>query len=251
MTSPLVEMEFSAGVARVGLDDARRRNALGMEMFDALAGAIEQVRPSQASVLLLHGRGRAFCSGFDLAAAASDPAIVATFIERLGGLIVALRRLPQVVVGAVHGAAIAGGCAMVSACDVVVVSATAKLGYPVHRLGLSPAVSAATLQQSIGAGAARAIMLGGQLIDGAAATRMGLADVLCPTDEDVLPRAEALCSTIAGNGPDALRTTKHWLNELDSSLDARRVEGPAAQTAAMMRGAEAQATMRAALAKRR
>ncbi len=244
-------LDLSSPVARITLDAPQRRNALGMEMFDALDGAIARVRASQSPVLLLHGRGRAFCSGFDLSAAERDPAIVATFIERLGELIVALRRLPQVVVGAVHGAAIAGGCALVSACDVVVVSATAKLGYPVHRLGLSPAVSAATLQQAIGAGAARALLLGGQLIDGAAAKRMGLADVLCPTDEDVLPQAETICSAIAGNGPDALRATKQWLNELDGSLDARRVEGPAAESAAMMRGPEAQATMLAALGKRR
>jgi enoyl-CoA hydratase/carnithine racemase len=248
--SPL-QVDFSAAVARIGLDDPQRRNALGMEMFDALDGAIAAVRSSEASVLLLHGRGRAFCAGFDLSAAERDPAIVADFIERLGELVMSLRRLPQVVVGAVHGAAIAGGCALVSACDVVVVSATAKLGYPVHRLGLSPAVSAATLMQAIGAGAARALMLGGQLIDGSAARRLGLAGVLVPTDEGVLPEAQALCEAVAGHGPHALRVTKSWLNELDGSHDARRVEGPAGETAAQMRGAEAQATMLAALAKRR
>jgi enoyl-CoA hydratase/carnithine racemase len=246
-----IQLDVSGSVARLGLDDPQRRNALGLEMFDALQGALAQVSSSQASVLLLHGRGRVFCSGFDLAAAAHDPAIVATFIERLGELIVSLRRMPQVVVGTVHGAAIAGGCALVSACDLVVASATAKLGYPVHRLGLSPAVSAATLQQAIGPGAARSLLLGGELIDGTTAKRIGLADVLSTTDESVLPDAQALCAIIAGHGPAALRATKAWLNELDGSLDERRVKGPAAQTAAIMRGAEGRAAMLEALAKRR
>jgi 2-(1,2-epoxy-1,2-dihydrophenyl)acetyl-CoA isomerase len=131
------------------------------------------------------------------------------------------------------------------------VSASAKLGYPVHRIGLSPAVSAATLMQAIGPGAARALMLGGALIDGTEARRRGLAHVLCPSDEAVLPAAQALAAEIAGHGPEALRATKRWLNALDGSADTARVAGPAAQTAAMMRTAEAQAAMRAALSKRR
>ena len=252
MQQPLVQLGFSGNVAGLGLNDPQRRNALGTDMFDALDGALAQVSSSpEVHVLLLHGRGRVFCSGFDLAAAADVPQIVGTFIERLGGLLRALRRLPQVVVGAVHGAAIAEGCAIVSACDLVVVSATAKLGYPVHRLGLSPAVSAATLQQAIGPGAARALLLGGQLIDGMAAKRTGLADAVSADDQHVLSDAQALCAEIAGHGAAALRATKAWLNELDGSLEDWRIDDPAAHTAALLRSAEGRAALLAALQKQR
>lgn len=246
----IVEVTVMDRVAEVALNDPDRRNALGTAMFDALDAALRGLREGDASVILLHGRGRVLCAGFDLAAATEDPAIMGAFIERLGSLLRALRRAPQVVVASVHGAAIAGGCAVVSACDLVVVSASAKLGYPVHRLGLSPAVSIPTLVQAIGPGAARALMLGGELLEGRRAKTLGLAFAVSRDDESTLGDARALAREIAGHGPNALRVTKQWLNELDGSLDDRRHEGPAADTARLARTNEAQMALAAALASR-
>jgi enoyl-CoA hydratase/carnithine racemase len=135
------------------------------------------------------------------------------------------------VVAAVHGAAIAGGCALVSACDFVVVSATAKLGYPVHALGVSPAVTIPTLMPAIGAGAARAMLMGGELVGGAAAKRVGLADRVSTDDAGVERDARALCATIAAHGKTAVRATKAWLNELEGALDDARFDGPTTSTA--------------------
>ena len=103
-------------------------------------------------IVLLRGEGRAFCAGFDLPAALEQPDLMEQFIERLSGTLRAVRRLPHVVVAAVQGGAIAGGCALVTACDFVMASPDAKFGYPVHRLGISPAVTIPTLQQTMGPG---------------------------------------------------------------------------------------------------
>jgi methylglutaconyl-CoA hydratase len=219
-------------LAEITLDDPQRRNALGTPMFDAIFQAIEQVQRNESvHVVLLCGSGKTFCSGFDVKACAEDASLLETFILRLGELLKTLRRMPQVVVAAVQGAAIAGGCAMVSACDLVVVSRQAKLGYPVHRLGLSPAVTTSTLTQKIGAGRAREVLMGGRLIDGSTAFRWGLAYRLADDDESVLADGRALARTIAGHGSQALRTTKRWLNELDGSLDAGRTDRPARHSA--------------------
>lgn len=230
--SSSVQVTFDNRVAWVALDDPARRNALSLGMFDALDAILDRVeRRGDMLVAVLHGRGGAFCSGFDLKAAANDPPLLGDFILRLGTLLRRIRGMPQVVVAAVHGAAIAGGCAIVSACDVVVVSESAKLGYPVHRLGLSPAVSTSTLIQKVGPGAARALLVGGDLIDGATAVERGLAHVLSAGDESVLRDAATLASTIAGHGGEALRATKRWLNELDGSLDESRTRRPAEHSA--------------------
>jgi len=222
-----VQVEFDDHVALVALNDPDRHNALGFAMFDALDAAIGALASNEAArVILLHGRGRSFCAGFDLAAAGDDPAVMATFIRRLGTLLRSLRRAPQPVVAAVHGAAIAGGCAIVSACDLVVVSATARLGYPVHRLGVSPAVTIPTLQAAVGPGAARALLMGGELIDGPAAQRIGLAMQVSRDDAAVGKDARTLCRTLSGHGVAALRATKAWLNELDGTLDDGRLDGP-------------------------
>jgi len=232
MVETIVQLNVDGAIVTVALNDPDHRNALGIAMFDALDEALGAIKANDdVHVVLIHGRGKVFCAGFDLAAAVEDASLMGTFIQRLSVLIRSLRRLPQVVVAAVHGAAIAGGCALVSACDLVVVSATAKLGYPVHRIGVSPAVTIPTLQQAIGPGAARTLLMSDELIDAPTAYRIGLAGRVSRDDESVLDDAMTLCETIARHGPHALRTTKAWLNELDGSLDDERFEHPAESSA--------------------
>ena len=127
----------------------------------------------------------------------------------------------------------------------MVVSATAKLGYPVHRIGISPAVTIGTLLPAVGSGAARAILESGELLDGPAALRLGLACQLSRDDAQVLTDAAALCQTIGGHGPQALRATKAWLNELDGSLDEERFEAPARDSARMSRTDDARRRLEA------
>ncbi len=244
MSDAPVQVKIDGHVATVALNDPDRRNALGLAMFDALDAAITEVSASDAvNVVLLCGRGKSFCAGFDLTAATDDPAIMGVFIRRLSAVLRSLRRAPQPVVAAVHGAAIAGGCALVSACDLVVVSATAKLGYPVHTLGVSPAVTIPMLMPAIGAGAARTLLMGGALIDGAGAKRIGLANRVSPGDAGVERDARELCNTIAAHGTTAVRATKVWLNELEGSLDDNRFDGPMRATAELAASEEAQAVL--------
>ncbi len=129
MPNDLVQLGFEDSIATIVLNDPKRRNAMSIAMFDVLDEALDNVAPrNDVHVLLLHGKGKAFCSGFELGAAVDDPTVMKQYIDRLSATIRTLRRLPQVVVAAVHGAAIAGGCAMVSACDIVIASATARFG---------------------------------------------------------------------------------------------------------------------------
>ena len=227
MPNDVVQLGFEGSIATIVLNDPKRRNAMSIVMFDELDEALRNVAArSDIHVSLLHGNGKAFCSGFELGAAVDDPALMKQYIDRLSATIRSLRRLPQVVVAAVHGAAIAGGCAMVSACDIVIASATAKFGYPVHKLGVSPAVNIITLQQAMGPGAARSLLMGGELIDGTTAHRQGLVHHLTNDDEAVLVKAISMCQRLTEQSPQALRVTKRWLNELDGSLDDDLFDGP-------------------------
>lgn len=214
-----VELTIANSVATVRLNDPAKRNAMSLAMFDALDEAIAKLKTDDAvRVVLLCGAGGVFCAGFDLRAAAADPSLMATFIHRLSRLNRSLRRLPQPVVAAVDGAAIAGGCAMLSACDFVVVAQDAQLGYPVHRIGVSPAVTIPTLQMAVGQGAARVLLMSGELIGGQQAHRMSLATHLSGPGAAVHEVAAALCESLAAKPEHALRVTKAWLNELDGSL---------------------------------
>lgn len=227
MQNNIVQLSFENNIAKITLNDPDKRNAMSIEMFDGLDEALNEVsRKSDTKVLLLCGNGKAFCAGFDLAASRNDLSILQQFIIRLSTLIRSLRRLHCPVVAAVHKAAIAGGCATVSACDIVVASKNTKFGYPVHKLGVSPAVNITTLQQAIGPGATRSLLMGGELIDGKTASRLGLVHHLVDTDEEVLAKANEICQTLAEQSPQAIKVTKKWLNELDGSTDDDLFDGP-------------------------
>ncbi|HMN96505.1 MAG TPA: enoyl-CoA hydratase/isomerase family protein [Phycisphaerales bacterium] len=233
------------GSAEIVLRDPARRNALGRAMFDALESALRRVGAHEGvSAVILHGEGSAFCAGFDLEEAVADPNAMGDFIVRLGGVLRTIRRLPMPVIAVAHGAALAGGCALLSACDFVVVAADATLGYPVHRIGVSPAVTTPTLASAIGPGPSRALLLSGELIDGHAAVRVGLAFRAAEDAASALAEGRRLAERLAEKGPVALRATKAWLNELDGSLDDRRFDGATAASTALAAGAEATALLR-------
>jgi enoyl-CoA hydratase/carnithine racemase len=245
MPSDLVTWKRSGPVAEIVLNDPARRNALGLAMFDALETSIASVRDDPAlRIVLLRGEGAAFCAGFDLAAAVEDPALMGQFIRRLSRAVRDIRRLPQVVVIAVQGAAIAGGCALLGAGDFVVMAADARAGYPVHRLGVSPAVTIPALAAAIGSGPARVLLLSGRLIDGAEAHRIGLATDLSESGEVVLDDARRLCDLLASKPSAAQRITKSWLNELDGSVDDARFDSAAEGSIELAAGDEARRLLR-------
>ncbi len=242
----MILQSIAGPIATISLNDPARRNALSLPMFDALDLALERIASDAAvHVVVLRGEGAAFCAGFDLGAAVDEPDLLPQYIARLSLLNRGLRRVPQVVVAAVHGAAIAGGCAILSACDFIVVAADARLGYPVHAIGISPAVTIPTLRLTIGDGATRALLMSGELIDGVEAHRRGLATDLAPSAEAAHAQAMERARALAQKPPKALRTTKAWLNELDGSLLDAPFDAAAQHSAAASMHDQSRAMLRA------
>ncbi|MEE2907456.1 MAG: enoyl-CoA hydratase/isomerase family protein [Planctomycetota bacterium] len=224
MAETTVQLDSESSVACLWLDGPGQRNALSRSTMSSLVQTLLELEADPTvSVVLLRGRGTSFSAGFDLGPTLDDPSLLNEFISGLGQLLKIIRRHRAVIVAGVQGAAVAGGCAIVSACDLVVVSPSAQLGYPVHALGLSPIVSGPTLASAVGDGHSRSLLLSGRLIDGNTALRIGLATHL---DDDPLEAAHALANRIAHHGPKALEATKAWLNELDGSLDNARCDDP-------------------------
>ena len=221
------------GVLRVTLQDAKKRNALGVEMFDAIDGALQSL-DGQTRCVLLAGEGPVFCAGFDMKACVDNIEVLEIYILRLSKLIRTLRRVSVPVVVAAHGAAIAGGCAVLTGCDFVVGSKEAKYGYPVHQIGISPAVTIPTLFQKVGEGRARSLSLSGEIIYGSDAYAIGLLSHLEETDTQAIAIASALAMELSKKPPIALQATKRWLNELDGSLDDERFDLPAIQSSSSL-----------------
>lgn len=211
----MIRTQAHGDVWEISLARAEKRNALTPEMQASLKQAIIAA-PSSGKALLLSGEGAVFCAGFDLSLCKESPEgeVMRSLLVGLHACVTALCELDIPVVIAAQGAAIAGGCAILGGGDVIVTNADAKLGYPVARLGVSPAVSAPFLANLAGVGAARVRQLENGLIDGRAALACGLAHECLDRAEDVHPRALELARLLAAKPASALAATKRWLREI-------------------------------------
>ncbi len=216
--SDKAHLQSTPPIMTVTLNDPDRRNAMSHPLFDDLERCLDEAERSilagTGHVLRIRGEGSAFCAGFDLDAMAHEGALP-SFLERLGAVCVRLRSMTAVVVAEVHGPAVAGGCALVSACDIVLAGPEARFGYPVHRLGISPAVSMPTLIPAVESGGAREMMLGGRLLDATTARRLGLVHHLFEDREQLASGTEAILGRLAAMDSTTLGETKAFLNDLD------------------------------------
>ena len=230
----MIRIENKNGLRTIVFDRPEKRNALTPEMLDNLTAAVRAVtigRGDDAPVraILLRGEGNVFCAGFDLDLCRGDgpeQEIMKSFLAGLSAAIEAMRACPRPVVVACQGAAVAGGCALLGGADYVVADRGAKLGYPVVRLGISPAVSAPFLLDSVAPGAARRRLLDPPLFDGAEGARIGLVHELVEAREDVTPRAHAIAQSMAGKSVAAMKATKAWAMEVSGE---KKMPGRAAR----------------------
>lgn len=199
-------------ITRITIDRADKRNAFTPGM---LADLREAFADQQTAGYLLDGAGDAFSAGFDMKLVHEDHSTLGAMLRELSACVVAMRECPRPVVIAARGAAVAGACALLAGADLVITHDDARLGYPVVRLGISPAVSAPTLALRVGEGAARARLLDPDLIDGREAARIGLASESCAHAEHVAETARARLLSLASKPPAAFATTKAWINEVD------------------------------------
>lgn len=248
-SNDLATLALSGPVATLSLNRPEARNALSLDLLDALRRRVAELasRPDVSAVVLT-GAGKAFCAGMDLRAVATDEALAAgmplKLLTALADLLLALRALPQVIVARVHGAAIGGGCGLACVADIALTHADAKLGFPEVDLGVCPAVVTPWVVRKIGAGRARAVLLSGGVMSGPEALERGLVNRVTPTVTDLDAATAALAAQLARDGPGALRATKALLNDLDGSLDTAAARRGAELSAAVLAAPDAQRRLR-------
>ena len=168
----MLETTRDGAVSLLTLRRPDRRNALDLALCRALhAAAADEVAAGQRA-LVVTGEGSSFCSGADL-----DGVYGPEFLEALYGMLHGLTRLPVPVVAAVNGPAIGAGTQLALACDLRVVSPTAKFAVPTARNGLAvDGWTIRTLAEVAGGGVARRLMLAADVLDHEAAAACGLVD---------------------------------------------------------------------------
>jgi methylglutaconyl-CoA hydratase len=209
----LVHYEVSAGVGTITLDSPPNRNALSTQMMRTMLSQLATARSDKAvRVLVLSHTGRVFCSGMDLAQAAGDEQPVTVFPP----LLQAIWDFPKPTVARVGGPARAGGIGLFAACDIVVAAADATFAFTEVRLGVVPAVIAATVLPRLPAPAARELFLTGEVFDGRRAAALGLVNsAVKDVDAEVARYVELLLR----GGPTALAATKDVLRQRPGVAD--------------------------------
>jgi methylglutaconyl-CoA hydratase len=246
--SDLVQMAIADRIATLTLNRSDARNALSLELIDAMNAAMDGIETSATDgsirVLILAGAGKSFCAGMDLKGVLSDPAKMGRMLMGLSVFSRRMRRLPIPTIARVQGAAVGGGCGLMVVPDFAFTHAEAKVGYPEVDLGVCPAVVAPWLIKKIGAGRARAMLLAGGTMTGQQGFDAGLATHLVSQDQLESATTELARKLITG-GPHAMSVTKRWLNELDGSMDDAPLNKAAELSAQVIAGEEAQGRLRA------
>jgi len=210
--SDRVRIEREEGLAWLVLNRPGQRNALDLEMVEALHGALAELEQDRGlRCLLVRGEGEHFAAGADIAELKRRDAL-----DSLAGINSRLfRRLelfPVPTIAVVQGMALGGGCELALACDLRVVAESAKLGQPEVSLGIIPAAGATQrLPRLIGLGRARELVLTGRLVGADEAVAIGLANGVAP-DANLHEAARALALEIAKQGAMATRLAKAALN---------------------------------------
>jgi enoyl-CoA hydratase/carnithine racemase len=214
----VIRAERDGELELVVLDRPEKRNALTPEMMAAFEGGLRAAVGGDARGVVLAGEGPVFCGGFDLKMCLERQGTLAELLRGLAAITSFMAAAPKPVVVAAHGGAIAGGCALLAAADLVVADEGAKIGYPVTPLGISPAVSAASLRLAVGDGWCRERLLDPALVSGREAARIGLVHGVVARVEEVRGRAIELARGLAAKPPGAFAATKGWMREIGGRL---------------------------------
>jgi cyclohexa-1,5-dienecarbonyl-CoA hydratase len=207
------------GIALLRSSDASRAdillerppvNVLNIASLTRLAAAVSEAPP--ARVLLLRGLPRAFSAGVEVAEHEPDPAPIDAMLAAMRGVLESLLTVPAVTVAVVTGACLGGGAEIASACDIVLVSEDAAIGFPEIRLACFPPAAAILLAPAIGAPRAAEWVLTGRTLSGREAADAGFAArAVAPGELDAA--AESLAAELTQASPRALRAALELLRE--------------------------------------
>lgn len=224
-----IEVESFEGWERLLLNKPATLNALDDDMTSSLLDYFTGLsRRPEVRIVVMKGMGRAFCSGLDLSSDQANRFMHGGSVEkfavqdRLGGIVLAMRRCPQPIVAALHGVAAGGGFSLAMATDIRVAAKNTRMNAAFIRIGVGGGDigSSYFLPRLIGAGPAAELLLTGRMLNAERALRLGLLADVVPA-EQLDDAVHSYVADMLGTAPMALRLTKDLLNY---NLDAPSLE---------------------------
>jgi len=217
-----VLVDKQENIATVTISRPQVLNALNDETISELIHCFSELqKDSKIMVIILTGAGeKAFISGADI----NELKVADSFggvKKSLKGeeLLFLMENMDKVVIGAINGYALGGGCELALGCDIRIASENAKLGLPEVSLGVIPGYGGTQrLPRLVGLGKAKELIFTGDLIDAQECLRIGLVEKVVPLT-DLLPTCKNLAAKISTRGPLAIGIAKKCINlSLDVDL---------------------------------
>jgi methylglutaconyl-CoA hydratase len=246
---PVVVVEKQPQITTLTLSRPERRNALTIELMTELVSAIDEASndPSQR-VLILRGAGASFCTGMDLNETADQ-----SKAHESGGMVakmlLAISQTRLITIAVVHGAAVAGGAGIMSACDFVVAAEGTKIGYPEAKRGLVAGLVMTFLRRQVRERDIRELLFTAELIDAARAKEIGLVNRVAPPDE-LEVETQKIISAVLQGAPGALMNAKRLMEQLWSTSVKEDIETALSHHMQARESAEAKEGVAAFLEKR-
>ena len=212
--------ETTGSIRLLTLNRPDKRNSLNDGLIAALKNAFRAADADESlRCIIIRGAGKDFCSGADLSALQKIAA--ASFEENvedarsLAELFELIRKVRVPVIAAVHGRALAGGCGLATACDIVLATETARFGYPEVKIGFVPAMVAAILRRNLGEKKSFELLTRGFEYSAAEALQLGLVNQLFP-EENFETTTNEYASAYTKVSASAVAMTKRLIYDIDA-----------------------------------
>jgi len=201
------------------LNRPEKRNALNDAIIDNLKSSLRKANDdASVNAIIITGAGKDFCSGADLSALQkiSDASVSENTEDArsLLELFILIRAVAVPVIAAVRGRALAGGCGLASACDLVLAADDARFGYPEVKIGFVPAMVTAILRRNVSEKRAFELLTRGAEIDARTAQEFGFVNqVFAP--ENFAAEVQAYAGQCGKLSRSAVGLTKTLLYQID------------------------------------
>jgi enoyl-CoA hydratase/carnithine racemase len=219
---PVLLRSEAQGVVGLTLNRPGQYNALSRELLRLLQAELDRIKDDPSvRIVVIAGKGRAFCAGHDLKEIAAERER-ARLVELFGAcsqVMLSLSRLPQPVVALVDGIATAAGCQLVAACDLALATSNARFATSGIKYGLFCSTPMVAVARNVPRKAALEMLLTGDFIEAEDALRLGLVNqVIAP--EKLEDAFEALVARLLDKPPGVLALGKRaFYRQLEMGLE--------------------------------
>jgi enoyl-CoA hydratase/carnithine racemase len=225
------------GVATLTLNRPAQRNALSRPLMSALQAELEAIRTDRSvTVVVIAANGPAFCAGHDLKEVREndgEPFFKALF-EQCSALMMAINRLPQIVIARVHAMATAAGCQLVAACDLAIAAEGARFATPGVNIGLFCSTPMVAISRNVGRKKIMEMLVTGDPLDAATAEAVGLINRVVPT-ADLEAAVAELAAKITSKSPLTLTIGKEaFYRQLEMPMEDAYAYASAVMTRNML-----------------